>query len=53
MTIMKALTTALLQAYYRYYFADGNQQKDNGKAYVTHIVLTKVARLKTTSLVWM
>ena len=29
----EGITTALLQAYYRYYFADGNQQKDNGKAY--------------------
>tara|TARA_R110000737_G_scaffold9791_3_gene25523 strand:- start:2193 stop:3485 length:1293 start_codon:yes stop_codon:yes gene_type:complete len=29
----EGLTTALLQAYYRYYFADGNQQKDSGKAY--------------------
>lgn len=31
----QGLTTALLQAYYRYYFADGNQQKDNGRAYAT------------------
>ena len=29
----EGITTALLQAYYRYYFADGNQQKDNGRAY--------------------
>lgn len=29
----EGLTTALLQAYYRYYFADGNQQKDSGRAY--------------------
>jgi len=29
-----SLTTALLQAYYRYYFADGNQYLDNGRAYV-------------------
>jgi hypothetical protein len=32
----QGLTTALLQAYYRYYFADGNQQKDNGRAYGTN-----------------
>lgn len=30
------LTTALLQAYYRYYFADGNQIIDNGRAYSTN-----------------
>jgi hypothetical protein len=29
----EGITTALLQAYYRYYFADGNQQKDSGRAY--------------------
>ena len=29
----EGITTALLQAYYRYYYADGNQQKDSGKAY--------------------
>jgi hypothetical protein len=29
----EGITTALLQAYYRYYFADGNQQKDAGAAY--------------------
>ena len=29
----EGITTALLQAYYRYYYADGNQQKDNGRAY--------------------
>ena len=28
-----SLTTALLQAYYRYYFADGNQRRNNGRAY--------------------
>tara|TARA_R110001606_G_scaffold185546_1_gene332954 strand:- start:1562 stop:2848 length:1287 start_codon:yes stop_codon:yes gene_type:complete len=31
----QGLTTALLQAYYRYYYADGNQQKDSGRAYAT------------------
>lgn len=29
----QGLTTALLQAYYRYYFADGNQQKDANRPY--------------------
>lgn len=29
-----SLTSAMLQAYYRYYFADGNQYLDNGRAYV-------------------
>jgi hypothetical protein len=28
-----SLTTALMQAYYRYYFADGNQIRNNGRAY--------------------
>jgi hypothetical protein len=28
-----SLTTALLQAYYRYYFADGNQKRNSGRAY--------------------
>jgi len=28
-----SLTTALMQAYYRFYFADGNQRRDNGRAY--------------------
>lgn len=28
-----SLTTTLLQAYYRYYFADGNQDRNNGRAY--------------------
>jgi hypothetical protein len=28
-----SLTTAMIQAYYRYYFADGNQYLDNGRAY--------------------
>lgn len=32
----QGLTTALLQAYYRYYFADGNQSKDNGRAYAVN-----------------
>ena len=32
----EGITTALLQAYYRYYFADGNQQKDNGRAYAVN-----------------
>lgn len=32
----QGLTTALMQAYYRYYFADGNQQKDNGRAYAVN-----------------
>ena len=31
----QGLTTALLQAYYRYYFADGNQILNNGRAYAT------------------
>lgn len=29
----QGLTTALLQAYYRYYYADGNQYINNGRAY--------------------
>ena len=29
----QGLTTALMQAYYRYYFADGNQRINNGRAY--------------------
>jgi hypothetical protein len=32
----EGITTALLQAYYRYYFADGNQQKDSGRAYAVN-----------------
>lgn len=28
-----SLTTALLQAYYRYYYADGNQIRNSGRAY--------------------
>lgn len=28
-----SLTTALMQAYYRYYFADGNQRRNSGRAY--------------------
>ena len=28
-----SLTTAIMQAYYRYYFADGNQKRNNGRAY--------------------
>jgi hypothetical protein len=28
-----SLTTALMQAYYRYYFADGNQVRNSGRAY--------------------
>ena len=29
----EGITTAMLQAYYRYYYADGNQQSNSGKAY--------------------
>ena len=38
------LTTTLMEAYYRYYYADGNQQKDSGRAYATvpHSTLEEV-----------
>ena len=32
----QGLTTAFLQAYYRYYFADGNQRINGGAAYATN-----------------